>query len=118
MQKMIKSDPVLAALDIPRLVAFYENKLGFKRSWCDEGYGIVHRDGIGIHFWRCNDKIFPENTSCYVYVEGVDALYEEFSKAGVIHPNGKLGDKPWGLREFSILDLDGNLIRFGEHLQK
>jgi len=23
-------------------------------------------------------------------------------------------DKPWGLREFALLDIDGNLIRIGE----
>ena len=114
--KMYKSDPVLAALDIEKLVEFYENKLGFKRSWCDAGYGIVNRDDIGIHFWRCDNKIFPENTSCYVYVQDVDSLYTEYQKAGVIHPNGPLEDKPWGVREFSILDLYGNLIRFGELL--
>lgn len=116
--KLYKSDPVLAALDIPRLVSFYEQKLGFSRQWCDEGYGIVKRDDIGIHFWHCDNKIFPENTSCYVYVDGVDGLYAEYQKAGVIHPNGALEDKPWGVREFSILDLDGNLIRFGELIQQ
>ncbi len=114
---MYRSDPVLASLDILKTVAFYEDKLGFKRSWCDPGYGIVYRDEISIHFWACKDKIFPENTSCYVYVDNVDELYEEFQKAGVVHPNGAIGDKDWGLREFSILDLDGNLIRIGQHLE-
>jgi hypothetical protein len=28
----------------------------------------------------------------------------------VIHPNGLLEEKPWGGREFVILDLDGNGI--------
>ena len=118
MQKMIKSNPVLAALDIPRLVSFYEEKLGFTQSWCDEGYGIVERDKIAIHFWKCDDKVFPENTSCYIFVEDVDALYDEYQEADVIHPKGKLEDKPWGVREFSILDFDGNLIRFGESISK
>jgi hypothetical protein len=25
-----------------------------------------------------------------------------------------LEDKPWGLREFAVLDLDGNLLRIGQ----
>jgi hypothetical protein len=25
-----------------------------------------------------------------------------------------LEDKPWGLREFAVVDLDGNLLRIGE----
>jgi uncharacterized glyoxalase superfamily protein PhnB len=38
-------------------------------------------------------------------------LYEEFRDAGVAirqEPN----DQPWGLREFEIEDLDGNLLVF------
>lgn len=116
MKGMYKSDPVLASLDIPKSVAFYEEKLGFKRSWCDEGYGIVNREQISIHFWHCKDKIFPENTSCYIYVDNVDQLYKEYQKAAVIHPNGQLEDKPWGVREFAILDNYGNLIRIGQLL--
>ena len=114
MKELIKSHPVLAALDIPRLVTFYEKHLGFERSWCDEGYGIVHRDSITIHFWHATDKIFPEHTSCYIEVKDIDDLYTEYSAQRVIHPNGKIENKPWGMREFAILDLDGNLIRFGE----
>jgi hypothetical protein len=32
----------------------------------------------------------------------------------VIHPNGVLETKPWGLKEFTVLDLDGNGITFYE----
>jgi len=28
-----------------------------------------------------------------------------------------LEDKPWGMREFAIVDADGNLIRIGQALQ-
>ncbi|MEL6658174.1 MAG: VOC family protein [Bacteroidota bacterium] len=108
------SDPVLAALDVERLVEFYETKLGFKRSWCDANYGIVKRDEIAIHFWHCNNPIFPQNTSCYLWVTEIDSLYQEFQAANVIHPNGPLENKPWGVREFSALDQDGNLLRIGE----
>lgn len=116
MKHLLKAAPVLASLDIDKTVSFYVSKLGFKATYHDAGYGIVVRDDIAIHFWKCDDKIFPENTSCYVYVQEVDQLYEEMQQAGVIHPNGKLEDKPWGMREFAILDEDGNLIRFGQNL--
>lgn len=112
-----KTFPVLASLDIFKTVEFYEKKLGFKTSWKDENYAIMLRDEIGIHFWRCDDKIFPENTSCYIEVLDVDKLYIEFEKVDVIHPNGKIEDKTWGMREFAILDLYGNLIKFGEEIE-
>ncbi len=114
--QLLKSNPVLASLDIPRTVAFYVEQLGFQSAFCDEGYGIVQRDTVSIHFWKCDDPIFPQNTSCYIFVADIDALYAELQPKGVVHPNGPLEDKPWGVREFSILDLDGNLIRFGQQL--
>ncbi|GAB1453064.1 hypothetical protein MASR2M47_31200 [Draconibacterium sp.] len=35
-------------------------------------------------------------------------------KKTAIHPNGKLETKPWGQKEFSILDPDNNLLTFGQ----
>jgi hypothetical protein len=45
-------------------------------------------------------------------VEGIDRLFQMYSEQGVIHPNGSLALKPWGVWEFSVLDADGNLITF------
>ena len=49
-------------------------------------------------------------------VEGIDALYAEMQAAGVVHPNGLLQQQPWGMKEFAVLDGDGNLIKFGERV--
>jgi hypothetical protein len=32
------------------------------------------------------------------------------------HPNGHLAIKPWGQKEFSILDPDNNLLTFGQNI--
>ncbi len=106
--------PVLASLNLERSAAFYQDKLGFTVTFQDNTYLIVKRDAIQIHFWRCADKYIAENTSCYVYVDDVDALYAEYLPMQVVHPNGKLTNQPYGVREFSILDRDGNLLKFGQ----
>lgn len=31
-----------------------------------------------------------------------------------VHPNGHLQTKPWGQREFALLDPDNNLLTFGQ----
>lgn len=111
-----RADPVLASLDMAKTLTFYTNTLGFRQTYGDENYGIVVRDEIVLHFWKCDDPIFPKNTSCYVNVRGVDNLYYEMQAAGVVHPNEPLEDKAWGMREFAILDEDGNMIKFGEVL--
>jgi catechol 2,3-dioxygenase-like lactoylglutathione lyase family enzyme len=106
--------PVLASLNIPATEKFYQDKLGFKTINNYGNYLLMQREGLALHFTLTNDKYIAENTSCYVYVSGVDELYAECEAAGVVHPNGKLSDQFYGVREFSILDGDGNLIRFGQ----
>lgn len=112
-----KGIPVLASLNIKNTVEFYKNKLGFDRvGYLADNYAIIARDNFVVHFWKCNDKIHSENTSCYVDVENIDILYKELQAFDVIHPNGKLKDHAHGMREFAILDEDGNMIKFGQEL--
>jgi hypothetical protein len=33
-----------------------------------------------------------------------------------IHPNGALQSKPWGEKEFALLDPDNNLLTFGQSI--
>ncbi len=77
-------------------------------------YGIVARGDVQIHFWLTDDAEIPKATSCRIDVVGVNELYQEMSASGVVHPNGPLIEQPWGLREFAVLDDDGNMIKFGE----
>ena len=109
----ISAIPKLASMDIQRSIAFYE-KLGFTQSAHYPDYGIVEQDDVQIHFWLCTDPALPKATGCRINVSGIDELFATYSKLGVIHPNDPLTLKPWGLREFSILDVDGNLVTFAE----
>lgn len=108
--------PVLASLDIHKTEAFYKEKLGFEMLNNYGNYLVMQRGEMMLHFVACDDKYIAENTSCYVYLQGIDELYAEYEAAGVVHPNGKLQDQFYGLRDFSILDGDGNLIKFGQRL--
>ena len=47
-------------------------------------------------------------------MRGVDELYAELSKQGVIHPREPLETKPFGMRQFSVLDADKNRITFAQ----
>jgi hypothetical protein len=57
---------------------------------------------------------------CYLRVSDVDDIYRAFALAELprkgIPRQDALGDKPWGMREFAIVDPDGNLIRIGQTL--
>jgi hypothetical protein len=103
--------PKLASLNIERSVTFFE-ALGFSRVAVLPTVAMVSRDDVDIHFWLTDDPAIPKATGCRVNVDGIDALYQAYLPLDIVHPNDPLGDKPWGLREFSILDVDGNILTF------
>lgn len=99
---------------------YYVNKLGFKLVGIAEydDYLMVSKDEIEIHFFKFADLNPKENYGqIYIRTNTIDELYQLFLKKNIsIHPNGKLEMKPWGQKEFSVLDPDTNLITFGQAL--
>jgi DNA-binding transcriptional MerR regulator len=108
--------PVLASLDLEATQRFYADKIGFTPVARYPDYAICARDGVQLHFWLTDDADIPKETSCRIDVLGIEALYEEMTASGVVHPNGPLRQQPWGFKEFAVLDSDGNLIKFGERM--
>ena len=107
--------PVFPVRDIDRAIEHYR-RLGFatrKYEGPDE-YAFAERDGIELHLARVDDLKPKRNMSAvYLYVDDADALFEEWSRAGI---EGRLvapTDTSYGLREGACLDPDANLIRFG-----
>lgn len=113
--QFIHATPVFASLDIEKSVAFYCNQLGVSKVYAEPGvYGVASRDEVALHFWACQDPAIAKATSCRIGVSGIEALYQSSSAQGIVHPNAPLAEKPWGSREFGVLDPDGNLITFHE----
>lgn len=81
-------------------------------------YAIVEREGQELHFFEFRElDISVNDGQVYFRVSDIDQLYRDWQAAGVvIHPNGALGDRPWGQREFALLDPDNNLITVGQAL--
>jgi len=86
--------PILASLDIEETVAFYRDSLGFTATWREDGYAILRREAMELHFWLATDRIHPENTSCYIRGGQVPALHAEFSARGVAGLS-PIEVKPW-----------------------
>jgi hypothetical protein len=103
--------PKLASLNIERSVTFFE-ALGFTRVAVLPTLAMVSRDDVDIHFWLTDNPEIPNSTGCRAYVKGIDELYQSYLPLNIVHPDDPLSDKPWGMREFSILDLDGNVLTF------
>lgn len=97
---------------------FYINKLGFQNfgSADFDGYLMVEKDNIQIHFFEFKDLDPKENYGqVYIRTNDIDNLYQSLLDNQVnIHPNGTLQTKSWGQKEFALLDPDNNLLTFGQ----
>jgi uncharacterized glyoxalase superfamily protein PhnB len=97
---------------------FYIHRLGFKEfGRADyEGYLMLQKDQIQIHFFEFKDLDPKENYGqVYIRTDNIDNWYQSLVANNTsIHPHGKLETKPWGQKEFSVLDPDNNLLTFGQ----
>ena len=116
-----RAEPILPARDLPRTRDFYKS-LGFDTpGYNDDGYSILRRGELVVHLQH-DDELIPERngTSCYWRVRNADELYREFATVGLpvrgIPRLTEPGDKPWGMREFALVDPSGNLVRIGHDL--
>lgn len=111
-------NPKLPMRDKNATRAYYIHQLGFEEfGEADyDGYLMIQKDRVQIHFFEYNDLDPNENYGqVYIRTDAIDALYQSFLEQGIgIHPNGPLQVKPWGQKEFSLLDPDNNLLTFGQ----
>lgn len=116
MARLTRACPLLAAADPAAAAAWYRDRLGFRvvSTYPDDGYAIVRRDDVELHFWRCDDRRIAENTSAYLRVDGIDGLHGLMTGAAEGGRISPVEDRAWGMREFYVWDPDGNLLRFGE----
>ncbi len=97
---------------------FYLNNLGFNVLGDYDEYLIVGKDNIEIHFFEFKKLDTKENyRQVYIRTDNIDKLYQSLlDNKTSIHPNGHLQIKPWGQKEFALLDPDSNLLSFGQSI--
>lgn len=116
--------PILPSRSLSATLAFF-GRLGFAGEVLGVGdsYAIVRRGTVEIHFFIHVDLVPAESSAgCYVRVLDVGSIHRAFSLAQLprrgIPRMDDLEVKPWGMKEFAIVDLDGNLLRIGETIQE
>src|SRR5438046_1512621 len=113
-------NPKLPMRDKNATKDFYINKLGFQNVVSSEyeGYLMVEKDNIEIHFFEFKELDSKENYSgIYIRTNDIDSLYQSLLNNNVsIHPNGPLQTKAWGQKVFAFLDPDNNLLTFGQSI--
>ena len=114
------AEPIFPAHDVARTREFYE-LLGFKAGYQDDHYDILRRGDLVVHL-EARPHLRPgaNETSCYWRVPDADALFREVAELGLPETGSpsisEPADEPWGMREFTLRDPAGNLIRIGHEL--
>jgi uncharacterized glyoxalase superfamily protein PhnB len=109
---MLKALPELPFDDVGAAVSYYRDVLGFRINYQQHDLGVMDRDNITVLLIARKDR-HAGIGSAYIYVENADALYAELRAKGA-SVQGEPVSYPWGLRDFGVLDLERNQIRFGQ----
>jgi GNAT superfamily N-acetyltransferase len=111
------SEPIFPVADVIATVGYYREVLGFLEGWTwgqPADFGGVRWGKVGAMF------ALQEGPGATVggqwhsfFVEGIDVLYALHRRNGatIYSP---LEAKPWGLREYTVRDLNGHFLRFGQ----
>jgi len=117
--------PALPARDLGETIEFYK-PLGFTLAYRHpdlDAYVILRRGKLELQFFQWPQLEIQETFSgAYLRVSDVDAIYQLFADArlparGTPSLAG-IKRRAWGMREFHLVDCNGNLLRVGEPIAK
>lgn len=125
MSNFIQVTPFMHVTDLERTLAFFTDILGFEVRYRDANYAYVHRETAGF---RILEQTGPEGAPpgnrrfCYyIDVRDVDELYAELKPKLDTLPRGDVYgpvNQRYGQRELLVLAPDGNVLAFGQAINK
>lgn len=117
-REIVHTRHVLAVKDLAIETAYYLDKLGFDRDFTAPGWEFLSFGEFKVMLGECSDEMTAEETGnhswfAHVLVENVDEVYGEFIEHGakILSP---LSNKPWGIRDFTVVTPDGHRIVWGQ----
>jgi uncharacterized glyoxalase superfamily protein PhnB len=123
-KKFIRVNPFIPVKNLKQTLDYYRDKLGFYEQWMfGEMDGGIRRDDMRLVFCEDPDyinQLYVPPTYQFTllwFVENVDEIYKEFKERG-IEIKRDIENKPWGIREFAIEDINGYLIRISEGIEE
>jgi len=114
-KQFVQGAPVLHVPDVVGTAEFYRDVLGFTWDFGDETYAVVWRDNSAIHFVRADTR--PTGIHLFQWVQDVDSYYREILNRGA-KVAGAPTDRPYGIREFGLSDVNGVGIVFGQDIER
>ena len=121
-RKVVHTRHVLAVKDLRVEAEYYLEKLGFDRDFTAPGWEFLSFGDFKVMLGECADEMTAEETGnhswyAHALVENVDGVYQELVDRGakILSP---IANKPWGIREFSVVTPDGHKITFGQMIRE
>lgn len=105
--------PELPVKDVARAQSYYQS-LGWQIEWShpDNTIGAVSKGPATLFFRRRSPPFEP--VALWVYCEDVSQCYQQLLAAGA-RIEKTIEQKPDSLRQFTLVDIDGNLFHFHSH---
>ena len=120
-RKIVHTRHVLAVKDLRVAADYFVDQLGFDRDFTAPGWEFLSFGIFKVMLGECADEMTAEATGnhswfAHALVEDVDEVYAEFLERGarVLTP---IGDRPWGIRDFTVVTPDGHRIVFGQLME-
>lgn len=96
---------------------FFVKGLGFGILYRDDDLAVVARDEAKAYIVESPECAASDRPELAVETDDIDAIFEEMSRKSphLLHPNAKVVSlKPWGAREFAMLDRTTVCVVFRE----
>lgn len=113
---LVGAATVFVVSDMPKSVEYYRDVLGFAVTF-EYGnptfYVCLCRDEVALHLLAASKtKRLSGNGGICVFVKDVDVVHAELAARGakIIKPPQNYD---YGMRDFDLVDLDGNQLTFG-----
>ena len=118
---MRHSVTVFTVSNIPDSLAYYRDRLGFNVAFeygQPTSYVGLKEGEVSLHLISTtrNNRL-PGRGAVSIFVDDVDALHADLVRRGA-RIMTEPGDQPYGIRDFDVTDLDGNMIYFGMPLKR
>jgi uncharacterized glyoxalase superfamily protein PhnB len=100
---------------------FYQD-IGFELAWSSENMAYLHRGNCSFLLQDFYVREHADNFMMHLLVTDVDAWWRHVEARGIVSKYyvaaGPPEDRPWGIRDFTLVDPTGVLWRIGQAISE